>query len=230
MWEIKLKSESGFLSILPRYYSNTEFQVTQAENDYYIRAYHLDDLNDHKLLYEYGEELIRFLNISFKVTYQVEPKITSDGYYRFNEDGQREYLFHGLTQVSLPITINVYNLDNNLNSDWFVAWQNNANVRYAYHLISEEADWFSLYKIYETIRNDISPGNKNKGEKIIRGWSNSTKSFLKTANFHRHALYGKHSRKQLHPTSCNISITQAETYIRDIFAIWMDLKASSNTL
>jgi hypothetical protein len=229
MWEIRLKSKSEFLEILPKYYSNDALRVVQSGEEYFLRSDRFSEITDKGALCEYGEELVRFINVSYELTYQVDPEIVSNGHYRsVGGTKERQSMFRSVN-LSLRIQNVVYSLDKNLQSDWFNIWENNENVRDAYRLLSGPIDWFSLFKIYETIRDDNSHGCSKKGIKAIIDWSTAgeNESFFDTANYYRHAMFGKHREQPNSPPSNDMTIYMAEVYIRKLLEKWLEGKTLS---
>jgi len=226
MWEIRLKAKPGVLNLLPKYYINTDLRVIQSNEEYFILSDRFYNITDKKELFNYGEELVRFLNISYQITYQVDPEIASNGYFRSEENEARKLMFLAIGNIFLPIKQVVYSLDNRLESKWFNIWENNENVRDAYSLLSGKLDWFCLFKVYETIRDDNSFGSPKNGIVMIKKWSEPSEndSFFSTANYHRHAMYGKYRGKENSSSAHNMNIDVAEVYVRKILGQWMEWK------
>ncbi len=228
MWEVRLKAEPRFLEILPKYYVNADLRIIQSDKEYFILSNRFCKILDKRELYDYGEELVRFINISYQITYQVDPEIVSNGYFSSEDNDERKLMFHAIGCLSIPIKSVVYSLDKSLESKWFTTWENNENVRDAYSLLSGKLDWFCLFKVYETIRDDDSFGGVKKGIETIKKWSepSENESFFTTANYHRHAMFGKYKGKENSSSAHNMNIDVAEVYVRKILGKWMEWKSS----
>ena len=78
---IRLKSEDDNLEILLNKLPFAGIKFFLLEGEYYLHSDKLDLINDKKESYEYGEQLILFINISLKIFFNYYSKIISDGYY-----------------------------------------------------------------------------------------------------------------------------------------------------
>lgn len=228
MWEIKLKAEPRFLEPLPKCYVNSNLQVIESDKEYFIRSNRFCKITDKEVLYEYGESLVHFLNVSYQITYQVDPEIVSNGYYSYEENGERKLIFQAIGSAFLSVKQVVFCLDKSLESKWFKIWENNENVRDVYRLLSGTVDWFCLFKVYETIRDDESFGSAKKGIEMIIKWSELSEndSFFRTANYHRHAMFSKYKGRENSSTAHNMNIEVAEIYVHKILTKWMEWKSS----
>lgn len=228
IWEVKLKGNTKLLEKLSKEYCSEEMNIELSNGDYYLQSSYLNELSDNQSVYEKSIKLIGYLNTSLKLSSLRINTISSDGFWLSEDNGKRVYKFNSIYNVEANIMSVVYG-KTSPPAKWYKLWDQFENVRYVFRLYNSEIqlDWFSLYKIYETIRDD--PRSASDGKENIELWTSveANSTFFKTANWYRHSDYGRNKKTQNTRPINEISISQANSFIRDLIINWLNFKAEN---
>ena len=112
---------------------------------------------------------------------------------------------------------------------WLDLWGKHENVEYVLRMFSEKKllDWFALYKIYETIRDDPRHKEENtEGKANIIRWTSEdeNESFFQTANWYRHSDFGKNKGRPNAKPSKEMSLGEGNHFIRGLIYHWLEWK------
>jgi len=226
-WEVKLKGDGLFLNELSQEYCSPELCILARDEEYFLTSNKFSLLSDNLALYLRGVELIEFINASSKMFSNKHRPIELDGFWSIDE-GIRKNEFIAIGDVSLSFTHVVFE-NNPAPKEWYQIWEAFDRVKYVFRLFNDDSllDWFSLFMIYETIRDDRTFADKPKEgvEKIEECISKiKNESFFKTANWYRHSDFGKTRGEANIRPSIEMSLSEGNNLIRDLINFWMNCK------
>ncbi len=225
-WQIKLKAESNLLEKLSSEFCSPELLIFHDSDCWFLESTYLDS-NDSSEIYANGEKLIDYLNHSLWLYAYRSNSIESNGYCLLTETGERVIKFFAIGPIIAPTRLIVYSNDipsrNGLD-----LFSQHEKVREALAFFNNtEIDWFTLYKIYETARDDEPdiPTTKD-GIALIEKWVgiDENKRFFETANWQRHSVFGKIKGKPNEPTNNPMSLSEAQRFIRTVLIKWLEHK------
>lgn len=143
-------------------------------------------------------------------------------------------------EVGIPVNISLQILSRVSNNKpapnaWYELWEKQDHVKYVFRLFDSDSqlDWFSLFKIYETIRDDPMHSNNPKGVtkagiKRIKKWISTEENdnFRHTANkFHRHSEFATkpNGERYIEPEK-EMSLSEGNNLIRGLIKNWIEWK------
>lgn len=227
-WEVKLKGEASYLKELATVFCTPDIFISNHDEGFFLKSIKFNQFKDKRELYEFSLEMIDFINTSSKISCNRHIPLEPDGFWLVGIDGAKKLDFFAIGDVTLSLQQCVYG-----NSvpprEWYDLWYSNENIKYVFRLFNSTSllDWFSLFMIYETIRDD--PQQNDGGKSKIESWINveKNKAFFDTANWYRHSNHGKSKGKpNLRPKS-EISLSDGNNLIRDLINRWLDWKLNS---
>jgi hypothetical protein len=229
IWEVKLKGDKEILARLSEKYQTPELTILCDNGMYFLRSSYFSSLPQGGELLDKANQILHFINISLRLTSSGIDLVETDGFWLMNENGKREQRNFGVLNPTLtPLTlISVYKEIPPY--EWFELWTKHPEVKYVFRLFSSgQIDWFSLFKIYETIRHDPKHNNSRDGDRRIKSWTSKKRNrcFLTTANWHRHSDYGKNKGTPNAPPSNEMSLSEGNDFIRQIVCEWLTWKTN----
>jgi len=218
IWQIKLKAEPSLLEKLSSEFCNPELRLFHDSNCWFLESLRLDS-EEHSEIYKEGERLISFLNQTLWLYAFRLNSIQSNGYYLLTSAGERECKFLAIGKAIAQTRLIVYSNEIPCKKS-FDLLMKDEKVSEALALFNNaELDWITLYKIYETVRDD-KPNNSTSTDYknlIDPEW----KRFRDTANYqHRHSMFSKKAKKPENP----MSLSEAEQFIRKTLIAWLEDK------
>lgn len=225
-WRVRLTAESELLRKLSEEFSNPELHIFQVSDCWFLESIYLDSENRSDT-YSAGEKLIDFLNHTLWLYAYRPESIKSDGYFSPNADGVWVNQFTALGTAQALTKLIVYSHEIPSKND-FDLFAKNWKIKEALALLARPyPDWFTLYKIYEIVRDDEPDIPTTKyGEFLIKEWAGIDENdrFFSTAHWHRHSVFGKSRNKLNTPPHRPMSISEGERFIRVIFKKWLEFK------
>lgn len=221
IWQIKLQADPSLLEKLSSEFCNPELRLFHDSDCWLLESLRLQS-KVYSEIYEEGERLIDYLNQTLWLyAFRLNP-IQSNGYYLLTGSGERECKFLAIGKAIAPTRLIVY--ANEIPSKKsFDMLMKDEKVSEALALFNNtEIDWVTLYKIYETVRDDkpnnsTSTDNKNL---IDKEWPR----FRDTANYwHRHSMHRKKAKKPDNP----MSLSEAKQFVRNTLIAWLKDKTES---
>jgi len=225
-WQIKLKAEPNLLEKLSGEFCKPELNLFHDSDCWFLESSYLesDELSE---IYSIGEKLIDYLNHTLWLySYRPNP-IESIGYYLLPRDGERVSKFVAIGMITVPTRLIVHSNDipSRKSLDLFSQYE---KVRESLALFNNaEIDWFTLFKIYETARDDDPDiPNTKDGIALIEMWCGieDNKRFFETANWHRHSVFGKNKEKPNKEADNPMSLSEARRFIRKVLIAWLEHK------
>jgi hypothetical protein len=225
-WQINLKAEPSLLEKLSVEFCNPELHIFRDTECWFLESTYLDS-DESSEIYETGEKLIDFLNQTLWLYAYKSDSIQSNGYYLLNGDEKRicKFLACG-GQISAP-TLLIVQSNTIPSRNGFDLVVRTEKVRASLALFNNQnIDWFTLFKIYETIRDDdpLLGVTKDCKTLIDEKWSSKqdSKRFRDTAHWHRHSMFRKTSEKPIHP----MSLSEAQNFIRRLLISWLEHRST----
>ncbi|MFA5353483.1 MAG: hypothetical protein WC291_04595 [Thermodesulfovibrionales bacterium] len=238
-WEVKLRGDVNLLSRLAEEMQRQDLAVICNDGEYFLRSKYFSSQTDKGELFERANQVIQFLNGSLDIVSNRIEAIKSDGFWLVHDDGRREEESFGFLSLIMPLS--ALSLAESRCStppyDWFELWQTQENVKYVFHLLgSGKLDWFSLFNIYETVRDDPQYSSTDKWKRVetIKSWISEQQNtlFFETANWYRHSDYGKYYDKKCKeekpnsPPDEEMSLSEGNSFIRQLVNEWLTWKSS----
>ena len=225
IWQIKLQAEPKLLEQLSGEFCNPDLRLFQDCDFWLLESLRLDS-KDYAEIYAEGERLIGFLNQTLWLyAFRLNP-IHSDGYYFLTSSEERDYKFHAIGQAIAPTRLIVISneiLEETPRKKTFDLLIKDEKVSEAFALFNNpELDWGTLYKIYETVRDDKPDNSTSTDYKDLIGpeWSR----FRDSANYlYRHSMSRKKAKKPDNP----MSLSEAKQFIRKTLIAWLEAKTES---
>lgn len=226
MWEVKLKGKDQDLETMARIFATGHIQVRKDNDTYYLYSEQFSTIKDENILQETSEELVEFINTAVYIRSNLQTSIKPAAYCRVLPNGTREVAFYPYGDVIFPLHISVAGQPDSLPENWYGLWQKDTFIREVFSLFAKpHHDWYSLFKVYESIRDDDELGGKGKDK--IREWGGIEKDklFYKTANWERHSKVGKSIKgKKNTPPQIPMNLGEAFNFIRHILNEWLSWK------
>lgn len=227
-WRVKLKAKPDLLEQLSKEFGNPDLHFLQDSGYWFLESTYLNS-EDHSEIYSTGEKLIDFLNHTLWLyAYRPNP-IKSDGYFSLNQNGiwANEFLAVGVAVAPTRLIV----CSNEIPSrKYFCLFAQNWKVKEALALFADASpDWISLFKIYETVRDDEPDiPTTQHGIAIIKEWVGEAENdrFFKTANWHRHSVFGKARGKLNEPPDHPMTLSEGQRFIRKMLITWLEYKSS----
>lgn len=145
--------------------------------------------------------------------------------------GERIMKFIAIGKITAP-TLLIVSSDEIPSRNGFNLFTQNLKVKESLTLFNNAGiDWFTLYKIYETVRDDEPDIPTSKvGRSKIKQWGgeNEYDRFYKTANWHRHSAFGKHNEKPNAKPINLMSVNEAQEFMRKVLIAWLQYKLPLN--
>lgn len=227
-WQIKLKAEPNLLEKLSGEFRDPELHIFHDSDLWYLESTHLDS-DESSEIYRRGEELIEFLNHTLWLYAYRPNSIQSNGYCLLTGAGERvlKFLAIGPSIAHTKLIICSNDIPSRKSLDLF---SKHEKVREALAFLSKaEIDWFALYKIYETARDDEPDiPTTEDGIALIKKWAgvDDNKRFFETANWHRHSVFGKIQGKLNKPAANPMTLSEAQRFIRTVLVAWLEYKST----
>jgi len=234
-WLVRLKGEKFDLEDLPSLLRSPEHTVIEESGSYYLKSSDFDSLSSADEVRELAITIIDRLNGVMKLRMRNFRGVSEDGVTLIEEDGRRHryvYLggsFTARSKVRANATVTTSNgtqqiapLPSDVES-WLSLAKSDKAVKGALHFFRENT-WFSLYKVYEIIKDDVG------GKKAIttNGWATKKglDRFTQIAQS-REALgdSARHAAKKYKPPPQPMTIQEAELLIRGVLRSWFRSKA-----
>jgi len=224
-WRVKLKAEAALLEKLSYEFKNPELYLFHDSNLWFLESSYFDS-EMHSETYAIGEKLIDYLNHTLWLYAYRFKAIESDGYYSLNEKGEWVNDFLGFGQLVSPTRLIVRS--NDIPDRKILAvFTQNLKVQESLSLFANTSpDWVTLFKIYETVRDDKS--ESEDGIALIKEWTGETdnKRFFDTANWHRHSAHGRFRKEPNKLPDNPMPLSEAQRFIRKMLMAWLDSKSS----
>lgn len=236
-WLVRLKGEKFDLEDLPSLLRLPELSVIEEDGSYYLQSSEFDSLTSVDEVFKRGVELIETVNGVAKLYRDNFCDVAEDGVTHVEDDGRRShhtYLHISnvtmRSKVSAIITVTksngsqpAVNQHSPLES-WVYLAQKYKPVAAALHFYREDS-WINLYKVYETIRDDIG------GDRIFvkNGWVSKSElsRFTQTAQSIK-ALgdQARHASSKKYPSpDVPMSHCEAKSMIKSILMKWLATKS-----
>lgn len=227
-WQVKLDADPDLLEKLSGEFRNPELRIFHNSDCWYLESIHLDS-NERSEIYRRGEELIEYLNHALWLYAYRPASIKSNGYCLLIGGKEPVIQFLAIGPSTAPTRLIVYS--NDIPSrDSLDLFSQHDKAREALAFFNNvEIDWFTLYKIYETTRDDESDISTTKdGIALIEKWAgvDENKRFFETANWQRHSVFGKTHGKPNKPAENPMSLSEAKRFIRTLLIKWLEHKAT----
>ena len=228
-WEVKLKGDDVFLKELAEEYVEPEISVTFHKEGYFLKSEEFNQLGERSELFEKAGNILEFINASSKVFANKLGAVEPDGFWVVDSNGERKEELFGVGIASVQFQ-NILMGIGVAPKEWYQIWKSNEAVKYVFRLLLSETllDWFSLFKIYETIRDDDGHlSASRKGIEKIESWTSveQNKIFHKTANWHRHTVFGKSKGKVNEKPLIEMTLSEGNNYILGLTKVWLVEKA-----
>lgn len=227
MWIVRLTGKESALSQLSELFDFPDLSVSFEREEYWLRSGELTEELDNRKAFDKGERLIAYLNQVQKLYSNEHDVIESDGYCVESVDGDVQEKFKAIVKAQVAIRVNTmpYGAPD---PGSYSLYQRYENVRYVLAEFNKnEASWFSLFYIHETIAADNQVAKEfGTGLAAIKKWGGSEKNnaFLATANRHRHSNYAGSGGKQYRPPKKPMRLEEAEEFIRAVIIKWLAFK------
>lgn len=223
IWQIKLQAEPSLLEKLSSEFCNPELRLFHDSDCWLLESLRLHS-KDHSEIYKEGERLVSSLNQTLWLyAFRLNP-IQSNGYYLLTSSGERECKFLAIGKAIAPTRLIVYSNEIPRKKS-FDLLMKDEKVSEALALFNNaELDWVTLYKIYETVRDDKPNDSTSTDYKnlIDQEWPR----FRDTANYrHRHSMFRKKAKKPDNP----MSLSEAKQFIRKTLIAWLEDKTESKS-
>ena len=231
-WEVKLKGDNSFLMELAKEYNGPGLSITSHDEGWFLKSKDFNQLVDRADLFEKAGNIIEFINASARIFSNKMEPVESDGFWIIEESGQRKEEFFAVGKASFQI-MNVLFSSGVAPKEWYQLWESNPEIKYIFRFFQGNSllDWFSLFKIYETIRDDEQLSEKSdEGIKKIRSWTSFEENqiFFKTANWYRHTFFGKSKEKPNKKPLNEMSLADGNNYMRKLTIEWISWKVEDN--
>ena len=208
------------------------FKLVTENSDIYLELAGFQKDCDVVDIQDIADETVRFLNVSIKLASCLDPELKTNGFYWIDEYGQPNLKFFGAGSFSAPLHLCVYDSNAKVPECWPDIWRNSEQAQDVFRIFeNKHQDWFSLFKIYETIRDD--PAHKDargpvNGVKHIKMWggAENNESFFQTANWHRHAAYGRKKGTPNKRPDKPMGESEAFNYIGKLIVNWLNWKGT----
>jgi len=233
-WLVRLKGERFDLEDFPKLLCSPEVRVVEENGSYYLESSEFNSLTLAEEVRERGRALIKLINGVAKFTRGNFLDISEDVITRVEDNGKRlNYVFleskvtirtkvsGQLTVITADGTEKVATQPSALESLLEVA-QKHKVVADALTFYRDDT-WFSFYKAYEIIRDDIG----GKHQIIKNGWSvNSDINRFKQTAQSRAALgdSARHASKKYKPPAQPTTLLEARAMIKTILSRWVSSK------
>lgn len=224
-WKVFLHGNSSDLSLLTQRFQN-EPQIVKEGDDFVLMSSKFEGIQEAKVVRETGREIFERILGTFQLNQSLFGKAYVGGVAKENEDGTQD-LWVWAEPAAGRVVATGATLGNQgkrtsmSRSEKQMELADQCSI--IDHLLllwSGNIDWFTLYKIYELIEENIEEENVYKTNWTSR---NKLKHFRRTAN-DRSAAGIKESR---HYNTHNddyddpMSIGEAEKYIRHLSNCWL---------
>jgi len=230
---VRLKGERSDLENLSKLRHSPEVRIVEERGSFYLVPSEFNSLTSAKEVLERGRALIELINVVTKFNEDNFLGISEDAIIRMEDDGKRHgYLFlessvkirtktrAKLTAIAADGSEIGTTSPSALESLFEVAQKN--KVVYGALRFYRGSTWYSLYKTYETVSDDV----KDEGDKTyqivkkiaqISGLTCHNIVICKrNINYHRHA-----GSKRGNPPKRFLTLLQAQAIIRTILSRWI---------
>jgi hypothetical protein len=227
-WQIKLEAETSLLEKLSVEFSDPALHIFHDSDCWFLESTYLDSDKSSEI-YATGEKLVDYLNHTLWLYAYRPNSIKSNGYCLLTSAGERVSKFLAIGKGTAPTRLIVYSNDiPGRNS--FDLFSEHEKVRESLAFFNNaEIDWFTLYKIYETARDDEPDiPTTNDGIALIEKWGgiDENKRFFETANWQRHSVFGKIKGKLNKPADNPMTLSEAQRFVRTVLIAWLEHKST----
>jgi hypothetical protein len=209
--------------------NTSNWKVTQELDGFYLSSSDLDKLTDHSDILSKARQFLDAANGAANIVHSNHKPVGLGALKERNENGGFNIY------ISLSDTIQARSrltatMTTNQDPDpktikttierWIEIADREENVRDVLHFFNETT-WWNLYKIYEIIKDDV--GGQNRLYQLIP--KTEIKQFTQAAQ--SRDLLGDHARhasKTYVPPTTPLTLSQAQTTLKKLFANWIQLK------
>jgi len=239
-WLVKLKGEKFDLEDFPSLLQSPELSVIEENGSYYLQSSKFNTLASADEVFQRGLELIERVNGAAKLYIDNFHDVAVDEVTHIEDDGRKSH--HNVLQIDnimqrqkvSPVTLTASNgsqpavNQHSLLESCVHLSQKFKQVAVALHFYHEDS-WVNLYKVYETIRDDISEDDF-KGDDILinNGWVSRSelRRFKRTAQS-KEALgdQARHASKTYTPPDVPMSHSETKSLVKSILMKWLATKS-----
>jgi len=234
-WLVRLKGEKFDLEDLPSLLRLPELSVIEEDSYYYLQSSEFDSLTSEDEVFKRGVELIKTVNEVAKLYRDNFCDVAEDRVTLIEDDGRRRHYIYlvdnvtGRSKVSATINVTTpdasqpaVNRHSPLESFVYLS-QKHKPVAVALHFYHEDS-WVNLYKVYETIRDDVG------GEHVIikNDWVSKSElnRFTQTAqSIEALGDQARHASKKYQKPDVPMSHNEAKSLVKSILMKWLATKS-----
>ncbi|MBI4302647.1 MAG: hypothetical protein HY664_08570 [Chloroflexi bacterium] len=231
-WLVRLKGEEFDLEDLATEIRSPSFNVAKENDYYYLTSLGFNSLTTADDVRAKATELIRVINGAASLTFAKFQGVEFDALTLIEPNGRRHnyiYLAATLTaRARVSATLTTVNSEGTEDlsqqptemESWVTLAMQERDVADCLHFF-RDGTWFSLYKVYEIVRDDSGRDDR----RIIRnGWATKSELSRFRGTAQSQAALGveaRHASKRYKPPSEPMSISEARSLIRDLLRNWL---------
>lgn len=233
-WLVKLIGEKSDLEYLCTLHPS-DWSVTREEDSYYMRSSCLDLTAQDESVYESATRILDLANGVARLFYPNFQLIKVDQIRRKKDDGTLTQYINS-SGISSQEAVGISSIAESANKEstthlniaeeWLQIADQEERVARALVLYGGlEHNWRNLYIVLEVIMDDSDSWNELKRNKTIANLNTRVKNFKGTANcFGVLGAAARHAQERCKPPKTIISLSEAQSLIRDILHEWLRLK------
>ncbi len=236
-WLLILKGHEFDLEDLPSVLNNPELAVIKRDNKYLLRSSDFQAFTSADEVRERGLVLLDLLNGAAKLYFDSYREIAEDGVAQIDDDGKlhRTFFVSVVEEVRAKDRVSVVSILSDgsrvpvqLPSQdpkirhWIKLARQHKHVADALHFFREN-NWFSLYKVFEIIRDDVG----NKQSITSKGWVSSSELNRFTQTAQSRATLGdfaRHASSNYVPPDNPMSLQEAQSLLKQLLSGWLNSK------
>jgi hypothetical protein len=235
-WRVNVQGDQFHLETLGETLANHDPCIIREGNDYYLIGKEWNQVDDARAIRERAEEFAGILeNATYLHSHDVAP-LTIGGVVKIDDDGRQHYVLIPATgtykvtvqPVRLTWTRTVSGTFPEPKHDaqehrlvrFLRAAKINSNVRDAQKFY-RKSDWFSLYKVYEIVSDDVG----GKEQIASRNWISKPTLNRFTQMAQSSAGLGddaRHASRRFKPPPKPMSLLEAKEVIAKLLRCWID--------
>jgi hypothetical protein len=237
-WLIQLKGHEFDLQEIVEMFNQPYLNIIEQDGSFYLKSIELNSLLTDDVVYKKAVELLEILNGIAKLNNTSFQNVKLDAIVEIDENGRRKSYKYASAKIKLrsrvSVTATVVKHNGKIDSTekridykpWIDLAKKDVKASQVLKYLLK-GDWYSLYKIYEIIREDLG-GESNL---LQKGWvtRKMLSRFRHTAN--SEAVLGEHARHTGYkhkPPKDPMSKPEALNIINTIVKEWLSLKSSLN--